>query len=99
LFHCDGEWTVLGCSAHSSVEDAKARAERSYLGISACWVDANVSKEAAEAYLDELFGDDRCSFCGRRADLVEQMFSNDEVHICSGCVDEYHKMLHPRVCS
>lgn len=42
LFHCDREWTTLGCSAHPSVADAKGKAERIYAGISALWMDADV---------------------------------------------------------
>jgi hypothetical protein len=98
LFHCDSEWTPLGCSAHGSVTDAKTRAERIYLGISARWVDAGVSEEAAEAYLNEQFGNARCSFCDKRPDEADQMFHNkgegkDEVRICDRCVNEFHDML------
>jgi hypothetical protein len=59
LFHCTQEWTVLGCSAHPSAEDAKQRAERIYAGLSTRWVDANVSEEAAESYLDNLMKNSR----------------------------------------
>jgi hypothetical protein len=48
LFHCDSEWNTLGCSVHASTDEAKARAERIYAGLSTRWIDANVSKEAAE---------------------------------------------------
>lgn len=44
LFHCDSEWTTLGCSAHSSIADAKCKAEGIYAGISVLWVDADVLK-------------------------------------------------------
>src|SRR5580700_414603 len=71
LFHCDREWNTLGCSAHPSVAEAKARAERIYAGISTRWVDAGVSEQTAEAYLNEQFGNERCSFCDRRPDKVE----------------------------
>ena len=83
LFHCDHEWTVLGCSAHDSVAKAKERAERIYPGLSACWVEAHVSEEEAERYQDELFGGDRCSFCGKRPDQVEQLIGRDKVRILS----------------
>jgi hypothetical protein len=43
LFHCDHEWTTLGCSAHLSVADAKGKAERIYAGVSGLWMDADVS--------------------------------------------------------
>ena len=56
LFHCNREWTVLGCSGHGSVSEAKDRAEGIYPRLSSCWVEAHVSEEEAERYLDELFG-------------------------------------------
>jgi hypothetical protein len=56
LFHCDAEWHVMGTSAHESVSEAKRRAEVVYPGVSRRWVEANVSREEAEAYLDEQFG-------------------------------------------
>ena len=95
LFHCDSGWTTLGCSAHQSVQDAKTRAERIYPGISTLWVNADVSEEAAEVYLNEQFGNVRCSFCGKRPDEVGQMFSKegkgkDEVGICDQCIKNFH---------
>ena len=59
---------VLGCSVHGSITEAKNPAERIYPGLSACWVNAHVTEAQAEQYLDELFADDWCSFCGKRAD-------------------------------
>jgi hypothetical protein len=94
LFHCDRDWTVLGCSAHGSVGEAKDRAEHIYPGLSARWVDAHVSDEEAERYLDEMFRDDRCSFCGKRADQVERLIQKDEARICDRCIDEFHGMIH-----
>lgn len=85
LFHCDAEWNVLGCSAHDSVSKAKQHAEVIYRGLSGHWVDANVSEEVAEAYLDETFGDHRCKICGKRADQVEQLVETDAGFICDRC--------------
>src|SRR5579864_3075965 len=81
LFHCDREWNVLGCSAYESVSKAKDRAESIYPGLSACWVDAHVTEEQAERYLYELFGDERCSFCDKRPDQVEQFIRRDQTRI------------------
>jgi len=93
LFHCDSEWNVLGSSAHPSANEAKAHAERIYAGLSSLWVDANVSEDAAEAYLDEVLS--RCSFCGRRFDHVEEMIAgqSEKAHICDCCIEEFHKNL------
>lgn len=94
LFHCDRDWTVLGCSGHGSVADAKSNAERIYPGVAARWVHAEVSEEDAERYLDQLFGVDRCSFCGKRPDQVEQLIQKDAVRICDRCVREFYNALH-----
>jgi ClpX C4-type zinc finger len=104
LFHCDGAWNIFGCSAHASTDEAKARAERSYAGLSTCWIDANVSKEAADAHqaeirkanedhIEELRCSARCSFCGRRVAEVNDMHVNDneDAFICDICVDEFHQ--------
>jgi len=94
LFHCDREWLVLGCSSHGSVGEAKDRAERIYPGISACWVASHATEEQAERYLAEMFGNERCSFCGKRADQVERLIQRDEARICDRCIHEFHDELH-----
>jgi hypothetical protein len=86
LFHCDKEWTVLGSAGYATVREAKERAERTYPGLSNFWIDAKVSEEMAERYLDELFGDDRCSVCGKRADQVDQIEQRGELLVCNFCI-------------
>jgi hypothetical protein len=85
LFHCTNDWEVLGCSAHGSVTDAQVRAEHIYRGVSSRWVDANVSLETAEAYLDELFNGQRCRMCGKRPDEVDSMIPDGSGWICGPC--------------
>ena len=85
LFHCTEDWTVLGCSAHKSIADAQQRAETVYKGTSARWLDAKVSPQDADAYLDEMFGEDRCSVCGKRFDEVDLLVQRDSVLICNHC--------------
>jgi hypothetical protein len=94
LFHCDDEWNVLGCAVYDSVAKAKNKAEWIYPGLLPSWAESGVSEVEAERYLDELFANERCSFCGKRADRVNQLFSRDSVFICDGCVDEFHRTLH-----
>src|SRR5262249_17821596 len=93
LFCCDSEWNVLGAAGYTSVSEAKARTERVYSGASKCWIDANVTEEQAVACLDEMWGDQRCSFCGKRPDEVEQIFGKASVRICDICVAEFHSAL------
>jgi ClpX C4-type zinc finger len=104
LFHCDCDWNTLGCSAHASTDEAKARAEQIYAGISTCWIAVEVSKEAAEAYqseirkpheeeVEELRSSARCSFCGRKFDEVNDMHINEQENafICALCVEEFYR--------
>jgi hypothetical protein len=86
LFHCDAGWDVLGCSAHASVDLAKARAERIYPGLSALWIEARVTAEEAERYLDQLWGGERCSICARRGDQVEELHEEAGGWICERCL-------------
>jgi ClpX C4-type zinc finger len=82
LFHCDA------CSAHGSAREAKNRAETIYRGLSAHCAEAHVSVEEAEQYLDELFGEERCSLCGRRADQVEKIIQRTGARVCDRCSDD-----------
>ena len=98
LFHCDSEWNTLACSAHPSVAEAKAIAERIYAGISARWVEAGVSEQTAEAYMNKKFGNERCSFGGKRPDEVDPMILKEdqqkqEVRICDRCINEFYREL------
>jgi hypothetical protein len=86
LFHCAIDWHVLGCSAHESVPEAKDRAEGVYRGVSTRWVEANVSRDVAEVYLNELFAQQRCSVCGKRPDEVESLIQSGSPLICNRCV-------------
>ena len=85
LVYCNRDWDARGVSAFSSMAEAKAKAESIYPGLSSHWIAANVSEEAAEAYLDELFGDQRCGVCGKRADKVDELFRTESGYVCPSC--------------
>ena len=93
LFHCDSAWTVLGIGGYDTVSAAKSRAERIYPGVSSCWVQAHVSEGEASKYLDEMWGDQRCSFCGKRPDEVGQIFGRGKSYVCSNCISEFYEDL------
>jgi ClpX C4-type zinc finger len=93
LFHCDHEWTVLGCSRHDSVEAAKRWIERNYPGLSSRWIEAQFTDAEVDRYLEELYGEDHCSFCGKRPDQVDQMIAGGNARICDRCIGELHKMM------
>src|SRR5260370_17562817 len=94
LFHCDSEWEVLGTASYNSVAEAKSRAELIYHGASSCWVPAHVSEEEASKYLDEMWGDLRCGFCGKRPDELKQLFGSGKAHISYNVITELHVPLH-----
>lgn len=91
LFHCGGDWSVLGTSDYPSVADAKRRAERIYPGISTRWIEARVTEEEAARYLNESWGDERCSFCGKTPEQVGHLISKNNVCICDSCIAEFHR--------
>ena len=86
LFHCDDQWDVLGCAGYGTVEAAKAEGERIYPGLSSSWIDSYVTEQEAERFLDELWGDDRCSICNKRGDQVEELHEQASGWICDGCL-------------
>lgn len=96
LFHCDADWNVLGNTGCESVADAKDDAEITYPGVSAYWVDVQVTAEEAARYLDETFAGECCSFCGRRPDQLDQMISKNSARICNHCIKDFHRELHEK---
>jgi hypothetical protein len=94
VFHCDGDWNVLGVAAgYNSVAEAKAATERSYHGIAPRWMPSGYSRDEASQFVAEQFKGQECSFCGR---LPVQCHSviGDAVRICNFCVDEFYAIVH-----
>jgi hypothetical protein len=95
LLHCNQEWTILGIAGdYASEAAAKDKAERIYPGLSSHWVETGYSEEDAERHLDEISEGHRCSFCGKRADQIEQLIQKDHFRICNVCIDEFHRIIH-----
>jgi hypothetical protein len=94
LFHCTRKWDVLGCSAHSSMSEAKQRAESVYPGLFPRWVNPHVTRKQSERYLDKLFAGQSCSFCNKRPDHVQQLIRKDKVTICNHCIDSCYDLIH-----
>jgi len=94
MHYCDDDWGSIGVSGHDSVVAAKRRAELIYPGSSAKWVEAHFTDEDVERYLDEIWADSRCSFCGKRPDqgiesIVEAKDGN--ARICDKCIAEFSR--------
>ena len=85
LLHCDESWDVLGIGGYETVQETKDWAERIYPGLSSHWIEAPVTFAQAERYLDELYGDDRCSVCGRRADKIDAIYETAQGWVCNIC--------------
>jgi hypothetical protein len=95
LFHCDEAWEVLGCSGYASVAEARERAERIYPGVSTCWIDRQLTEAAANDYVEQEFGHERCGFCGRLPVDVQGMLVRERGgSICNVCVDEFYAFFH-----
>ena len=95
LLHCDEAWNVIATSGADSVEAVKARAERNYPGISARWVDTNISLEEALRYYDEEWPGLMCSFWCKRPFEVEGVVEGPGVAICRACVEDCYQIFHP----
>ena len=94
LFHCSDDWTVLGAAEYTSLAEAKNRAERIYPGLSSHWIEAHVTEQEAERYLNEVWSNQRCSGCGKRPDQIEALVTKNDVRLCDSCIEEFHQMLH-----
>ncbi|HYK65680.1 MAG TPA: hypothetical protein VEY94_12095 [Patescibacteria group bacterium] len=94
IYYCDGDWGPIGVSAHDSVVAAKKRAELIYPGSSAKWIVANFTEEDVARYLDGIWADSRCSFCGKGGDqgidsIVEA--ENNNARICNKCIEKFSR--------
>jgi hypothetical protein len=90
LFHCDDEWNVLGVGGGPTLEAARELAERAYAGISAKWIKSRFSREDAEEWLSESWGEGRCAFCGRTPHQVHLMVKGSTgARICDICISEF----------
>jgi len=94
LFHCGEDWTVLGTSGASTVDDVKKNAEKNYPGVAARWVDVNTPVEDALRYYDQETGGLKCSFCGKRPFEVERWIEGEGARICKACIEQFHSLLH-----
>jgi hypothetical protein len=94
---CERDWEPLAVvSASDTVETAKGRAERIYPGSSAKWIEAHFTEEDVIRYLDEIWANFQCSFCGKRMDrdrdiesIVEARDGN--ARICDKCIAEFSR--------
>ena len=94
LFHCDEEWTVLGISGGGAVSEVKERAERNYPGVSARWIDLNITREEALELYDREPENAQCLFCRRRPFEFGGCVDNDEgARICNECIEKFHAII------
>jgi hypothetical protein len=93
LMFCDDHWSPVGVVQCSSLPEAKSRAEREYKGLSGKWVDAHVSELEATRYMEEQNAAQRCSFCGKSPEAVQQLFAASGARICDSCVRDFYGSL------
>ena len=93
LLFCDERWNSIGVVECPSVAEAQRRTESEYRGLSTKWINANVSEQEAVRYMEEQHDAQRCSFCGRPPEEVQQLFAASAARICDGCVRDFHQTL------
>src|SRR5439155_25561856 len=71
----------------------KTSAERAYHGVSSCWMDAKISHEEALKFRDEMWAEQRCSFCDKIPPDFNKMIERNNVRICDLCIAEFQKIL------
>ncbi|WP_125931870.1 hypothetical protein [Thiosocius teredinicola] len=97
ILHCDEEWRVLGIVGCASVDEAKQKAESYYEGISGLWQETGYTEEQTEAYLDEVFSEDACTFCGIRPDQVWYFYAFGRGSICEKCIVQFHELMQSEI--
>jgi hypothetical protein len=93
IFHCNGDWEVLGAGGAPTIEEAKASAERSYRGISPKWVFVNTPREQAREWIRKESADALCSFCDRIPAEMDKLISGKSATICNHCAAKYHALM------
>jgi hypothetical protein len=95
IFHCNEQWDVLGCSGGATLDAAKASAERAYRGVTAKWIETNVSEDAAAAWMrKQNYPDLSCSFCGRQPNAYRRLVEGPSGgRICNHCIDAYYAAI------
>jgi hypothetical protein len=94
IFHCNDRWEVLGMTGAETLEAAKAITERAYRGITAKWIEVNVSAEEAQAWIHENYDHILCLFCGRTPQKFKSLVTQRLGAICNDCIDEFHEWIH-----
>jgi hypothetical protein len=97
LLHCDLDWTIRGTVSYESIGEAREDIEDGYPGVSALWVDANVSETDAAKYLNDIWGAERCSFCGRDPRKMPAkgtvIIEKNGLRICYSCTKEFYDLM------
>jgi hypothetical protein len=95
VFHCNGDWEVLGASGAPTLEEAKASAERSYPGVGAKWVLLSTTREDARQWIRDQSLDLLCSFCDRIPAEMESLIKGNSAAICNHCAVACHARMQP----
>lgn len=80
-------------AGYASIAEAKARAERSYQGLSRKWKATGHPEEEARKYIAERFRDQACSFCGRVPPQYRALVGG-KARICNHCIEQFHDAIH-----
>jgi len=101
LFFCDLDWDPQGGVGLESIEEAKAKAEIGYKGITDKWIPTEFSKDELDKFLRESYEVDpdtewwkvECAFCGKDDSEVDRLLGSDKAYICDNCIRRLYKII------
>jgi hypothetical protein len=99
LMLCDEGWNAEGVLHFTTIEEAKAKAELGYKGISNKWKDSPYGQQEIDDFLRDVYEVDPrsewwtmiCSFCGKKDSEFEQLLQGKYASICRSCVKDFYE--------
>lgn len=104
LLFCDLDWQSKGVIGFETVDEAKAKADRGYHGISKKWMNCPYSDQEVAEYLRNEYNVDPdaewwkmfCSFCGKENHELDGILASDRAAICRKCAVNVYSLFHER---
>jgi hypothetical protein len=90
IFYCNEQWDVLALTGAATVEEAKAKTELAYRGLSSKWVDVDTPPDEVRAWIRENYEHIFCLFCGRNPVDMTSLITRKLGAICNHCIGEFY---------
>lgn len=94
IFYCNEQWDVLALTGAATVEEAKAKVEIAYRGLSSKWIDLDTPLDEVQAWIRENYEHIFCLFCGRKPVAMKSLVTGKLGAICNHCIDDFYAELH-----